>query len=84
MIKKTELSAFSHPRRGGIIAISLDEGDTLIDARLTDGTNDIVLAKSGGKAVRFHEQDVRAMGQVGSRGARGHPGGGRPGGRAWW
>ncbi|MFZ1948153.1 MAG: DNA gyrase subunit A [bacterium] len=69
-IKKTELSAFSHPRRGGIIAISLDEGDTLIDARLTDGTNDIVLAKTGGKAVRFHEQDVRSMGRS-ARGVRG-------------
>jgi len=70
VIKKTELSAFSHPRRGGIIAITLDEDDTLIDARLTDGTNDIVLAKSGGKAVRFHEQDVRAMGRS-ARGVRG-------------
>ncbi len=70
VIKKTELSAFSHPRKGGIIAISLDERDTLIDARLTDGTNDIVLAKSGGKAVRFHEQDVRPMGRS-ARGVRG-------------
>jgi DNA gyrase subunit A len=70
IIKKTDLSAFSHPRRGGIIAISLDEGDTLIDARLTDGTDDIVLAKTGGKAVRFHEQDVRSMGR-GARGVRG-------------
>jgi DNA gyrase subunit A len=70
VIKKTDLSAFSHPRRGGIIAISLDEGDTLIDARSTDGTNDIVLAKSGGKAVRFHEQDVRSMGRS-ARGVRG-------------
>jgi DNA gyrase subunit A len=70
VIKKTELSAFSHPRRGGIIAITLDEADTLIDARLTDGTNDIVLAKSGGKAVRFHEQDVRSMGRS-ARGVRG-------------
>jgi DNA gyrase subunit A len=70
VIKKTELSAFSHPRRGGIIAINLDEGDTLIEARLTDGTNDVVLAKSGGKAVRFHEQDVRAMGRS-ARGVRG-------------
>jgi DNA gyrase subunit A len=70
VIKKTELSAFSHPRRGGIIAITLDDGDTLIDARLTDGTNDIVLAKSGGKAVRFHEQDVRPMGRS-AHGVRG-------------
>jgi DNA gyrase subunit A len=70
VIKKTKLSAFSHPRRGGIIAITLDEGDTLIDARLTDGSNDIILAKSGGKAIRFHEQDVRAMGRS-ARGVRG-------------
>jgi len=70
VIKKTKLSAFSHPRRGGIIAITLDEGDTLIDARLTDGTNDIILAKSGGKAIRFHEQDVRPMGRS-ARGVRG-------------
>jgi DNA gyrase subunit A len=70
VIKKTNLSAFSHPRRGGIIAITLDEGDTLIDARLTDGTNDIILAKSGGKGIRFHEQDVRAMGRN-ARGVRG-------------
>ncbi len=64
VIKKTKLSAFSHPRRGGIVAITLDEGDTLIDAQLTDGTNDIVLAKSGGKAIRFHERDVRPMGRT--------------------
>lgn len=70
VIKKTKLSAFSHPRRGGIIAINLDEGDTLIDARLTDGTNDIILAKSSGKAIRFHERDVRGMGRA-ARGVRG-------------
>lgn len=63
VIKKTNLSAFSHPRRGGIIAIKLDSDDTLIDARLTDGSNDIILAKSGGKAIRFHERDVRPMGR---------------------
>ena len=70
VVKKTQLSAFSHPRRGGIVAISLDEGDTLIDAQLTDGTNDIILAKSGGKAIRFHERDVRPMGRA-ARGVRG-------------
>jgi DNA gyrase subunit A len=70
VIKKTKLSAFSHPRRGGIIAISLDDDDTLIDARLTDGTNDVILAKSGGKAIRFHEHDVRPMGRT-ARGVRG-------------
>lgn len=70
VIKKTELAAFANPRRGGIIAISLDEGDTLIDAQVTDGTNDIILAKSSGKAIRFHEKDVRPMGR-GARGVRG-------------
>jgi DNA gyrase subunit A len=70
VIKKTALKAFSHPRRGGIIAITLDRGDQLIDAQLTDGTNDIVLAKRAGKAVRFHERDVRPMGRS-ARGVRG-------------
>ena len=70
VIKKTALTAFSHPRKGGIIAISLDEGDHLIDAKLTDGTNDVILAKRAGKAVRFHEKDVRAMGRS-ARGVRG-------------
>ncbi|MGQ9603325.1 MAG: DNA gyrase subunit A [bacterium] len=70
VVKKTELAAFANPRRGGIIAISLDEGDTLIDAQVTDGTNDIILAKSSGKAIRFHEKDVRPMGR-GARGVRG-------------
>jgi DNA gyrase subunit A len=70
VIKKTGLSAFSHPRRGGIIAINLDQNDTLIDARLTDGTNDVILAKSGGKAIRFHEKDVRPMGRA-ARGVKG-------------
>ena len=70
VIKKTALSAFSHPRRGGIIAISLDKGDQLIDATLTDGSNDIILAKRAGKAVRFHEGDIRPMGRS-ARGVRG-------------
>ncbi|MFH1312337.1 MAG: DNA gyrase subunit A [Candidatus Eisenbacteria bacterium] len=70
VIKKTRLAAFSHQRRGGIIGITLDEGDTLIDARLTDGSNDVILAKSGGRAIRFHEQDVRSMGRS-ARGVRG-------------
>jgi len=67
IIKKTSLSAFSHPRRGGIAAITLDEGDELIAARVTDGNAEIVLAKRQGKAIRFHERAVRPMG----RGARG-------------
>ncbi len=70
VIKKTKLSAFSHPRKGGIIAISLDQGDRLIDARLTDGTNDIILAKRCGKAIRFNESEVRPMGRS-ARGVRG-------------
>jgi DNA gyrase subunit A len=70
MIKKTKLSAFSHPNRRGIIAIGVDADDMLIEATVTDGTNDIILTKSGGKAIRFHEQDVRPMGRT-ARGVRG-------------
>jgi DNA gyrase subunit A len=70
MIKKTKLSAFSHPNRRGIIAIGVDKDDMLIEATVTDGTNDIILTKSGGKAIRFHEQDVRPMGRT-ARGVRG-------------
>ncbi|MDP6529467.1 MAG: DNA gyrase subunit A [Gemmatimonadota bacterium] len=69
-IKKTFLTEFSRPRKAGIIAIGLDEGDTLIGASITDGNHDILLAKSGGKAIRFVEKDVRAMGRT-ARGVRG-------------
>ena len=69
-IKKTFLSEFSRPRRSGIIAVTLEEGDTLIGAEITDGNHDILLAKSGGKAIRFRENDVRAMGRS-ARGVRG-------------
>ncbi len=62
--KKTPLSAYSNPRRGGIVAIGVDEDDSLIDAVLTDGTQDIVLQKRNGKAIRFSEQDVRPMGRT--------------------
>jgi len=62
--KKTPLSAYSNPRRGGIVAIGVDEDDSLIDAVLTDGTQDIVLQKRNGKAIRFNEQDVRPMGRT--------------------
>lgn len=63
LIKKTELSAFSNPRTGGIIAIKLVEGDDLIEVGITDGTNDIIVATRLGMAIRFPESDVRAMGR---------------------
>src|SRR3989454_2966430 len=62
--KKTPLSAYSNPRRGGIVAIGVDAEDSLIDAVLTDGTQDIILQKRNGKAIRFNEQDVRPMGRT--------------------
>jgi DNA gyrase subunit A len=64
LIKKTVLSAYSHPRKGGINAILLEEGDALIEAIVTDGTQDIIIAKRKGLAVRFHESDVRATGRT--------------------
>jgi DNA gyrase subunit A len=69
-VKKTPLSDFSRPRPSGIIAVDLDEGDYLIGVALTEGRHDIMLFSDEGKAVRFDEQDVRAMGRV-SRGVRG-------------
>jgi len=63
-IKKTELSAFSNPRRGGINAINIEEGDELIDAVITDGTCDIVLGTREGLAIRFPEEKVRSMGRT--------------------
>jgi len=62
--KKTPLSAYSNPRRGGIVAIGVEEDDSLIDAVLTDGTQDIILQKRNGKAIRFSEGDVRPMGRT--------------------
>ena len=64
LIKKTVLSAYSHPRKAGIHAVLLEEGDGLIDAIVTDGTQDIILAKKHGLAIRFHESEVRAMGRT--------------------
>jgi DNA gyrase subunit A len=61
MVKKTSLRDFSHPRKGGIIGISLREGDTLIDVRISEGKNDILLGTKYGMAIRFNENDVRAM-----------------------
>jgi DNA gyrase subunit A len=71
-VKKTPLADFSRPRPSGIIAVGLDEGDYLIGVALTDGKYDVMLFSSEGKAIRFHEEDVRAMGRqaTGVRGMR--------------
>jgi len=63
IIKKTSLEAYSRPRTNGIIAISVREGDHLLDACLTNGNNEVMLALQSGKAVRFNEQTVRPMGR---------------------
>ena len=72
LIKKTDLMAFSRPRVGGIIALNILQGDELIAARITDGTLNVFLGSRGGKAIRFHESDVRPSGRVatGVRGMR--------------
>jgi DNA gyrase subunit A len=67
VVKKTPLVAFSHPRQGGIIAITIDQGDELIGVKITDGAQDIFMGTMKGQAIRFRESDVRPMG----RGARG-------------
>jgi DNA gyrase subunit A len=69
-VKKTPLIDFANPRKSGIIAINLDEGDYLIGAEITNGQNDIILVSDGGKAVWFSEDDVRPMGRA-TRGVRG-------------
>ena len=71
-VKKTPLSAFSRPRSAGIIAVALDPGDKLVGVAITDGLRDVMLCSSSGKAVRFPEDDVRAMGRTaaGVRGIR--------------
>ncbi|MGE5117806.1 MAG: DNA gyrase subunit A [Betaproteobacteria bacterium] len=69
-VKKTALDEFANPRKAGIIAVDLDEDDYLIGAALTDGHHDVMLFSDGGKAVRFPEADVRAMGRN-ARGVRG-------------
>ena len=71
-VKKTPLADFSRPRPSGIIAVGLDAGDYLIGAALTDGSYDVMLFSSEGKAIRFHEDDVRPMGRqaTGVRGMR--------------
>jgi len=63
LIKKTRLDAFSNPRKTGIIAINLNEGDRLIDAKISDGADDIIIGTREGMAIRFNEQDVRDMGR---------------------
>ena len=70
LVKKTVLSAYGNPRRNGIVALNILEGDALIEALLTDGDNDIVIASRNGQAVRFHESEVRTMGR-GAQGVRG-------------
>jgi DNA gyrase subunit A len=69
-IKKTLLEAYSRPRRDGIIAINVDDGDHLLEASLSDGTSTIILAARNGRAIRFKESDVREMGRN-TRGVRG-------------
>jgi DNA gyrase subunit A len=70
VIKKTALEAYSRPRQNGINAININEGDRLLDVKLTDGNCYIILAVRSGRAIRFHEETVRPMGRV-STGVRG-------------
>ncbi len=64
IVKKTELPAFQHPRVGGIIAITVDEGDELLTVELSSGEDQVFLGTHLGKAIRFHERDIRAMGRT--------------------
>lgn len=70
IVKKTPLEAYSRPRANGVIAINILEGDEVVGVRLTNGDNELLLANRNGRAVRFHESHVRAMGRV-STGVRG-------------
>ena len=72
MVKKTPLAAFSRPRASGIIAVDLHDNDRLIGVAITDGAREIILVSSDGKAIRFHEEEVRPMGRdaAGVRGIR--------------
>ncbi|MFN1835572.1 DNA gyrase subunit A [Balneola sp. MJW-20] len=63
LVKKTTLEAYSRPRRDGIIAINIKDDDSLLAAELTDGDSNIILANKSGRAIRFHESDVREMGR---------------------
>ncbi|MFQ5862724.1 MAG: DNA gyrase subunit A, partial [Candidatus Brocadiales bacterium] len=71
-IKKTPLADFSNPKRGGIIAVKLKEGDKLVSVRLTTGNEELIIGTENGKAMRFHEKEVRPMGRAaaGVRGIR--------------
>jgi len=71
-VKKTPLAAFSRPRASGIIAVDLRDGDRLVGVALTDGQREVILCTSGGKAIRFHEEEVRPMGRdaAGVRGVK--------------
>ena len=70
IVKKTNLKAYSRPRKGGIIAINLDSDDVLVDVLLTDGTKNLIIATKKGMAIRFKEKDARPIGRT-SRGVRG-------------
>lgn len=70
VVKKTKLEAYSRPRTNGINAVTIKDGDTLLEAKLTNGDNEILLAMKEGKAIRFNEQDVRSVGRNAS-GVRG-------------
>ncbi len=70
LIKRTALSAYSNPRRGGIYAIDIVDDDELIEAKISHGDNDIILGTRAGKSIRFHESDARPMGRK-TRGVRG-------------
>jgi len=70
VVKKTTLEAYSRPRQNGINAITIKEGDQLLEAKLTNGKSEIILAKRSGKAIRFNEEKVRAVGRT-SQGVKG-------------
>jgi len=70
LVKKTAVEAFSRPRAGGIIAITINEGDQLLEAKLTNGNKEVFIASRSGSCIRFHESAVRAMGRT-AAGVRG-------------
>src|SRR3989338_2283921 len=75
-VKKTNLSAFSNPRKGGIGGITLDKDDYLIGTALSNGKNEILLATREGKSLRFAEKQIREMGRAARGGSGGRRGGG--------